>query len=69
MKIDIDPLVPQIIDLAGGPKVLADALGITRQACSGWKRIPVDHVLKIEKLIERRFTRYQMRPDIYPFKS
>ena len=69
MRPDIDPLVPVIIDMAGGPKALAAALGIHRQAFYGWKRIPVDHVLKIEKLVERRLTRYQMRPDIYPFKG
>ena len=69
MKRKIDPIVCEVIDLAGGPKVLADELGITRQAFYGWTRIPVGHVLKIEKLIERRRTRYQMRPDIYPLKS
>ena len=55
--------------MAGGRKLLAEALGISRQAFYGWKRIPVGHVLKIEQLIERRRTRYEMRPDVYPLKN
>ena len=69
MKRKVDPIVNAAIHLAGGKKVLADALGISREALYCWKQIPVGHVLKIEELVERRLTRYQMRPDIYPLKS
>ena len=69
MKRKIDPIVNDVINMAGSRKVLAGALGITTQALYGWKRIPVSHVLKIEELIERRLTRYQMRPDVYPRRS
>lgn len=30
-----------------------------------WRRIPAKYVLQLEAMTERKFTRYEMRPDIY----
>lgn len=43
---------------------LAEALGITKQALSQWKHVPIEHVLAIEALIE--IPRHVLRPDVYP---
>lgn len=43
---------------------LSEALGITKQACSQWKHVPIEHVLTIEALLE--IPRHVLRPDIYP---
>lgn len=43
---------------------LALALGISKQAISLWQRVPVEHVLTIEALIE--VPRHVQRPDVYP---
>jgi DNA-binding transcriptional regulator YdaS (Cro superfamily) len=48
----------------GSKSDLADALGITRQALSQWRRVPHERVLEIEKLLG--VSRSVMRPDIYP---
>lgn len=42
---------------------LALRLGLTRQAISGWSKVPVEHVLEIESLLG--VSRYRIRPDIY----
>lgn len=52
------------IQAAGGLTPLADALGISKQAISSWKRCPPHHVLKVEKLT--RVPRHKLRPDLYP---
>ena len=43
---------------------LAEALGVRKQAISGWKRVPVERVLVIEKLTG--VVKHVLRPDIYP---
>jgi hypothetical protein len=43
---------------------LALALGIRRQAITGWSEVPVKHVLEIERLLG--VPRYVQRVDIYP---
>lgn len=68
--------VDKIIDDLGGVSGLAKKLKsrhrhgrpLTKQAVSMWKkskRIPVEHVLALEELSEGRYTRHQMRPDIF----
>lgn len=51
------------VDLAGGPIVVGDALGMTRQAVAKWAVVPPHHVLRIEKM--SGVSRYRLRPDIY----
>jgi len=51
------------IRLAGGSKVLGEALGITRQAVEDWDVVPSKRVLTVEAL--SGVSRYELRPDIY----
>ncbi len=37
----------EIIKQIGGPRVVGDICGVTSQAVSQWKRIPVEHVSAI----------------------
>lgn len=49
---------------AGGPVGLAGKLGgITPQAISQWKRVPVGRVLDVERITG--VSRHDLRPDIF----
>jgi DNA-binding transcriptional regulator YdaS (Cro superfamily) len=53
----------------GSQKALADAIGVKYQQVWNWKsagRVPVEHVLNIERATKGFVTRYELRPDIYP---
>jgi DNA-binding transcriptional regulator YdaS (Cro superfamily) len=53
------------LDAERGRRIkLAAALSIVPHALSQWQRIPVEHVLKIERYTG--VSRHDMRPDIYP---
>ena len=45
------------------------AVGVTRQACSKWKQVPIRHTLVIEEitrdLYPGEFTRFKTRPDFW----
>jgi DNA-binding transcriptional regulator YdaS (Cro superfamily) len=58
-------IVKSVVEAAGGSSNLARHLGIKPQAISQWRRVPVNRVLEVEKLIEGKYTRYEIRPDIY----
>ena len=49
---------------AGGRAKLAERLGITPQAISQWREIPVDRVMDVEAVTG--IPRSTLRPDIYP---
>ncbi len=49
---------------AGGAKALAIGLGIIPSSVGGWKRVPAERVLQVEKLT--KVPRWRLRPDIYP---
>ena len=66
MKHDRDPAMLRAIRAAGGPGRLALELGITQGAVSQWKRVPVEHVLAIERACLGVVRREELRPDIYP---
>lgn len=62
----IDP-VELAAEKAGGIVKLSLALGLSRGAASQWTRIPVEHVLKVERLTG--IPRQILRPDIYPVED
>lgn len=56
------------IHIAGGQTALAKKCGITQQSLYLWLKngIPPRRVLQIEKAVNEKITRYQLRPDLYP---
>ena len=48
---------------AGTLTELAGELGVSVSALSQWRRIPLEHIGKLETLT--RFDRYKLRPDIF----
>lgn len=53
------------IEYLGGASAVGCLLGITSQAVSQWRVIPVARALQLEKLTENKVSRYDMRPDIF----
>jgi DNA-binding transcriptional regulator YdaS (Cro superfamily) len=52
------------IKAAGGSSALAAVLGISQEAVSQWRRVPVARVLDVERVTG--ISRHDLRPDIYP---
>jgi DNA-binding transcriptional regulator YdaS (Cro superfamily) len=59
-----DPGLEIALLAADGVEKLASALGLAHSSVSVWKRIPAEHVLKVEKATG--ISREELRPDIYP---
>jgi len=53
-----------LIDRAGSMTEIAAACAVTRSAVSNWRRVPWQHVLKLEAAFD--IPRHELRPDIYP---
>lgn len=60
-----DSAVCKAIALAGTQAALARDLGLDPSTVQGWTRIPLNHVLAIERLFPGEITRYEMRPDYW----
>jgi DNA-binding transcriptional regulator YdaS (Cro superfamily) len=56
-------ILDEAIAAAGGVMALAQALGISHQAVSLWKRCPATRVLDVERL--SGISRYKLRPDVF----
>ncbi|WP_206679314.1 transcriptional regulator [Endozoicomonas acroporae] len=52
--------------IAGNKSKLANLLGISAQAVSKWVRIPSDRVIQIERALDGKISRRELRPDLYP---
>lgn len=60
-----DTALEHAIEVAGGVGALADALGISKQAVSGWGKCPAERVLQVEAATQGVVSRYRLRPDIF----
>ena len=65
-ETDRDKPLRRAIEVAGSIAALAKAIGINRQAVSGWRRVPVERAPAVEMVtgIPRR----ELRPD-FPWGS
>ena len=68
-SVSVDRIVARVIEAAGSKAALAKHLGLHRQALGYWRRIPAHHVIHVEQFLNKKVTRHQMRPDIYPDES
>lgn len=59
----MDRALKQAIEEMGGYRSLARALGISHQAIVGWKRVPSERILQVEKVTG--IPREELRPDLY----
>jgi DNA-binding transcriptional regulator YdaS (Cro superfamily) len=55
--------IREIAKAAGGVVALSHKLGLSRAAVSGWKKVPAERVLAVEKITG--IPREQIRPDLY----
>ena len=68
MKIILrDKGVTAAISKVGGVKKLAAELGIKQPSVSGWKRVPAERVISVEKI--SGVSRTILRPDLYPTET
>ncbi|NII73226.1 DNA-binding transcriptional regulator YdaS (Cro superfamily) [Dyella sp. SG562] len=57
--------IKAIIEIAGGPTAVAALFGISSQAVSQWKQVPVERCLALEEATGGKVTRYDMCPRIF----
>lgn len=60
-----DPGIELAVQAACGFNELGRRLGISGTAVTNWTRVPVHHVLTIEKMFPT-CKRWLLRPDVYP---
>ena len=63
----MDLPLQEAIKRAGGKSALARLVGVTPQAVTQWKHIPLHHVLRLEDALG--ITRQWQRPEIYPLEA
>lgn len=63
------PIMRRACEIVGGPKKLADAIGVKRQAFYQWPRVPADRVISIERATSGKVPRAELRPDLYPVEA
>jgi DNA-binding transcriptional regulator YdaS (Cro superfamily) len=63
---DRNPILTTVFARNGNLSNLARKLGISRQAVSKWKQIPVDHIHVIAKMSKMKPE--ELRPDIFANK-
>lgn len=71
MADEKERILERAIDAVGGPAALARFITenyepISAQAICDWKRIPPLRVLQVEAATNGKFSRHELRPDLYP---
>lgn len=61
-----DKALIRAIELAGGNKALANAIGISPPSLSAWQTCPANRVLSVVNAVGGKVTCHELRPDIYP---
>jgi pyruvate kinase len=56
-------LAKDAIASVGGPTKMGALIGITGQAVSLWKRVPIDRVADVARVSRR--AKWRLRPDLY----
>lgn len=58
------------VEIAGGQAALARKIGKTQAHVWNWLnrdgRVPAEVVLSVERAVDGRVTRHELRPDLYP---
>jgi DNA-binding transcriptional regulator YdaS (Cro superfamily) len=49
----------------GSIAALGRACCVSKQAASKWNKVPAEYCLAVEAATDGRFTRYQLRPDVF----
>ena len=57
------PLMADLVAHFGSMAALARALGVTRAAVYAWRRVPLRHLLSLERITG--IHRSKLRPDLY----
>lgn len=60
---EYDPALKSVLEKAGGPSKLAEALGIVPSAVTQWSRVPAKHIPRVVALTGMRGS--DIRPDLY----
>ena len=62
--------IKKAISIAGSQSKLARKLGLIQPYVWKWlnrdKKVPPEFAIRIEKVLEGRVTRHELRPDLYP---
>ncbi len=62
--------IKRAVEIAGGQTSLAKRIGIPQPYVSQWlyrnKQVGPRFVIPVEKAVDGKVTRHQLRPDIYP---
>ena len=63
MQPDRDAALEAAIAKAGSSRALAQAIGVTPQALSQWRRVPLARVFDVERF--SGIPRHELRPDFF----
>ena len=58
-----NPIVKRVVRAVGTARAVGEACGITGQAVSLWRHVPIEHVFTVERI--SGIPREELRPDIF----
>jgi len=57
------------LEIVGGGSRMAEAVGVTAQAVSQWRRVPAARVLAVSRATGGQVRPHELRPDLYEAPS